>query len=209
MRETIALDIDDVLSVTAPAVIDYSNRKWGYALTLNDYDEWWPNMWQVTTEQMMTMAHMMFEDGEVYPRLMVVDGAKRALEHLHNKGYKIIVLTARREEIRAETDRWIEENLPHVIDEVHYLNAREEYTADSKKKTKGEKLVELGANYLVDNQIKHCNAAAGLGIRAVLFYQPWSWEDGESASGVRRAKDWEEVVQVIEGWNAEEKGEQL
>jgi 5'(3')-deoxyribonucleotidase len=38
-KPVIAVDIDDVLSHSARAVAEYSNERWGYSLTEDDFKE--------------------------------------------------------------------------------------------------------------------------------------------------------------------------
>lgn len=39
--KTIAVDLDDVLAISAQALVEYSNSRWGTRLTVEEYDEDW------------------------------------------------------------------------------------------------------------------------------------------------------------------------
>lgn len=49
-KPKIAVDIDDVLSEFVPALIEYSNKKWGTKLTIDDFSEDYAQMWKVDHE---------------------------------------------------------------------------------------------------------------------------------------------------------------
>lgn len=49
-KPVIAVDVDDVLCQTAQGFADFSNRMWGHALTVDDYDEDWGKVWGTTPE---------------------------------------------------------------------------------------------------------------------------------------------------------------
>ncbi|MGH7240930.1 MAG: hypothetical protein ACREGB_01390, partial [Candidatus Saccharimonadales bacterium] len=67
-------------------------------------------------------------------------------------------------------------------------------------RTKDQLLTELGADYLIDDQPKHCFAAAAAGITSVLYGDyAWSRGVGTLPEGVVRAANWSEVQEYFDG----------
>jgi uncharacterized HAD superfamily protein len=65
--------------------------------------------------------------------------------------------------------------------------------------TKTKILAEIGANYLIDDQPKHCIAAAEAGITALLFGD-YKWnKDIELKTNMVRVKNWQEVTEYFDG----------
>lgn len=59
------------------------------------------------------------------------------------------------------------------------------------RKTKNDLLLELGARYLIDDQLKHCIAAEEHGVEAILFGDyTWNQYDGPLPAHVTRCPDW-------------------
>lgn len=55
-------------------------------------------------------------------------------------------------------------------------------------------LVEIKADFVVDDQLKHCTAAVEQGIPTILFGN-YRWNQAEELpKGVTRCKNWQEVA---------------
>ncbi|MCL2280971.1 hypothetical protein FWC31_03785 [Candidatus Saccharibacteria bacterium] len=187
-KPIIAVDIDDVLTVLAPKIIEYSNKNLGCNLTLDDYDDWWAKMWGVDVDETIRRAQMIFADPEIYPNLSVMRGAQSALDKLTTR-YKIVVLTSRPLFILDTTTTWINRNFP-MIEEIFLSGNYDNPDRHSGKRNKGDIVKEIGAMYFIDDQPKHTNAAAERGIESILFGD-YGWNrDVEIAPGVTRVADW-------------------
>jgi hypothetical protein len=68
--------------------------------------------------------------------------------------------------------------------------------------TKGEQYRQLGADYVIDDYLKHCVAGVQEGTEAVLFGNfPWNQSD-KLPEGVARCKDWVAVLEHFRGKEA-------
>ena len=202
-KKVIAVDIDDVLSASAEEFVRFSNEKWGTNLTVDDYHEDWAQMWKVDRQTEMKRARAIYEAQLITvfkPYHPYTDMVLRNLA----KRYKLIIVTSRASVLRDGTLEWLEKHYPALFEEVHMTGfydtfLKEAFKDDSMhKRTKGEMLSELGADYLIDDQPKHCFAAAELGIETVLFgnYR-WSRELKQLPENVTRCRDWHEVEQYF------------
>ena len=118
---------------------------------------------------------------------------KDVLNRLKDK-YKLIIVTSRRQSIKKETNTWVERNFKGIFDNIHHAGIWDDLPKDAYRQTKADILKKLGANYLIDDQPKHCIAAAKIGIRSLLYGEyPWNIKV-ELPKDVVRVKNWSEVA---------------
>jgi uncharacterized HAD superfamily protein len=111
------------------------------------------------------------------------------------RSYNLVVVTSRRSLIRPETDRWLERYFPGIFQGIHYAGIydSDDHIHNKLKQTKAELCRELGVDYLIDDQLKHCVAAAEIGIKVLLFGD-YNWNKADQLpDGIVRVKDWDEV----------------
>ncbi len=195
-KQTIAVDVDDVLAVHAEAMVAYSNRVFGTSLTINDYTEHWSAMWQVDHAETARRAEQYHKTNDMAEYRHHVD-AEQVLRKL-TEHYRLIVVTARRKEVSVLTEEWIKKYYDGIFDGIHFAGIWDTITADSATATKAAICHELGADYLIDDQSKHCNAVAGNGITAIMFGD-YPWQSGAALSpGVVRCKTWQAVGEFFD-----------
>jgi uncharacterized HAD superfamily protein len=191
-RQVIAVDVDDVLAAEAEFVVAYSNKHWGHQLTLEDYQENWSAMWDVDIEEVERRATELHRPG-LPTSYRLLDGAVSALQALKER-YELVILTSRRNVVKDETLAWLNDVFADVFSEIHFTGFWDTISEDSHLMTKGELAKQIGADYLIDDQAKHCMAAAGAGIRSILFGDYAQTRNLDLPSGVTRCKDWAEVL---------------
>ena len=92
------------------------------------------------------------------------------------------------------TYEWVKKYFPGVFEGVHFVPIWE----TNNKVTKAEICQQIGADYLIDDLPRHCNLAAEVGIKALLFGD-YSWNRNEEITeGVTRVKDWPAVVEYFD-----------
>ncbi|HEX7368353.1 MAG TPA: hypothetical protein VF261_01700 [Candidatus Saccharimonadales bacterium] len=200
-RPIIAVDIDDVLAAEAPFVIAYSNEHWGYNFTLDDYQEFWGAMWNVSGEESARRAAELHAPG-VEGSYQPITRAREALEHLRER-FDLVVVTSRRESVHQETLDWLDRYIgTGVFSQVVFSGIWDSGKVGAEKMTKTDILRSIGARYLIDDQPKHCYSAAAGSIRAILFGEyPWNSGAGAPAlpPGVVRCRDWQAVQGYFDG----------
>lgn len=171
-KPIIALDIDDVLSHTAQTIINYGNEKWGHDHTLDDFNERMSEMWRVDADEAHRRWNEFMYSGN-FETLAPIIEARQALEKLQAR-YTLIAVTSRRESLLDITQLWIDRNYPNLITEVHSAGIYGRDLPDAHLLTKADKLLSLGADFLIDDQPKHCIGASAAGIQSILFGgYPW------------------------------------
>lgn len=189
-RATIAIDIDDVLADNAAGFVAFSNEMWGTSLRPEDYDEHWAKIWQVDTDEAERRAAHFHQSG-VLSRYKQTDAALPVLRRL-SRDYKLIIVTSRRLEVRRDTLKWIHQHYPGIFEDeaIHFAGIWDAADKHAIRRTKAEVIERLGADYLIDDQIKHCLAVAAQGRRALLFGN-YSWNQmSVLPDNVMRVADW-------------------
>jgi uncharacterized HAD superfamily protein len=196
-KPIIAVDIDDVLAAEAEFIIAYSNENWGHSLSLEDYKENWGEMWGLDHDAVERRADTLHQT-DLVMMYRTIDGAHQALLEL-KKNYDLIILTSRRRLIQAETSDWIAQNFGDIFDEIHYTGFWDTKDPGGHLRTKGKLLEEIGADYVIDDQSKHCIAASECGIKAILFGDYAGNRSVKLPSDVVRCKNWKEVLEYFDG----------
>ncbi len=196
-KPIIAVDIDDVLAAHAEGFVAFSNEKWGTRLQPEDYDEHWVKMWKIEHEEVERRASEYHKSG-TFGRLRHNKDAIPVLLEL-SKDYELVIITARRKEIQKESLEWINERYPNIFSAVHFAGIWDTTTHMSHTMTKAELCKTIGVSFLIDDQLKHCEGAAAIGIKAVLFGSyTWNRKD-ELMDGVERCEDWHVVGEYFNG----------
>jgi len=196
-KPIIAVDIDDVLAAEAAFIVAYSNKRWGHALAVTDYQEFWEAMWDVDHEEAERRAVELHQPG-IEGSYEPIQGARDALARLHQK-FELVTVTSRRELVRSETLDWLKKHLGDVFSRVLFSGIWDGGKRGAHKLTKTEILQSIGAQFLIDDQLKHCLSAAEAGINAVLFGDyPWNQSDS-LAVRVARCSDWKAVLDYFDG----------
>lgn len=191
-KPTIVVDIDDVIAAHAAAFVEYSNKKYGTHLTVNDYQDHWVEVWKIDEQETEKRALEYHASGHIKTYGTIPD-AKEALEKLKDK-FRLIILTTRRNSINQLTREWIDKYYPNIFEDIIFSGFFDSVTKESIKMTKGELAKKIGADYLIDDQLKHVKAAVEIGIKGLLFGE-YSWNSpAVLPENVVRVKNWQEIL---------------
>lgn len=195
-NKTIVIDIDDVLADHASAFAEYSNKKYGLDITPEDYQEEWRHVWKTDLDETIKRAHE-YHESDHLAYCVTIEGANDALNKLKEK-FKLVALTSRRSSISQLTKEWIEKHYPNIFDDIIFAGFYDSISKDSFTKTKGELAKNIGADFIIDDQLKHVFSSAELGMQAILFGN-YGWNKVDSLpENVVRLNDWSEVLEYFE-----------
>lgn len=203
-KKLLALDIDDVLSDSAEGFIGFCNSTWGTNLTLDDYTEHWAEMWRIDSGSLEFAERVAtINNSKMFPSYTRKDHAREVLSKLHET-FQIIAVTSRRRLIEADTRDWIHEHYEGIIDDIVFAgiydtdDTRPSTIHERLKATKGDLLKDLNANYFIDDQLKHCDAAVAYGIPTILFGD-YPWNSGPLSNElITRCSNWQAVEHYFE-----------
>jgi uncharacterized HAD superfamily protein len=103
--------------------------------------------------------------------------------------YTLIIVTSRRQEVVSITKDWVDTYFPNIFEGIYHVGIWDVISDNSHKLTKADMCVTLGVSYLIDDQIKHCNSVADVGIEAILFGD-YPWQGDVLNEKVHRCRDW-------------------
>jgi uncharacterized HAD superfamily protein len=190
-KQIIAVDIDDVLSLHAEAFIAYSNKTYNTQFKVEDYNEHWADLWGVNFEELENRVSAYHESG-IFEKYQPRADAAKVLKKL-SKDYVLIVITSRKSEVTEITTSWLTKHYPDIFESIHHAGMWDVVNEASLSATKAKLSKELGASYIIDDQLKHCVDSARLGINAILFGN-YRWNQAVSLpDNVTRCSNWNEV----------------
>jgi uncharacterized HAD superfamily protein len=199
-RKTIAFDIDDVLAANAEGFAAFSNERWGTNLKPGDYSEHWAEIWGINQEEADERREVVLTE-KLFTSYRFFDEAMAVLKKLR-KNYNLVVVTSRANRVQKDTLDWVKKEYGDIFLEIHFAKIWNDSgmpVSEKLKMTKAELCREIGADYLVDDQPKHCLAAAEAGIVAVLFGD-YDWNRNiKLVKNMVRATDWPAVLEYFEG----------
>jgi uncharacterized HAD superfamily protein len=195
--KTIAIDIDDVLAEQAEAFIDYSNQTWGTTLSVSDYTEDWAKLWSVDLAEIEKRSLTYHASGTM-GRFAHKSEAIPILAELR-QSYRLIIITSRRSLVREETLQWINDYFSNTFEEIHFAGFFDKTGHGASLLTKADIARQVGADFLIDDQLKHCLAAATAGIDSIVFGDyHWNRTSSELPHGVTRCRTWHDVGDYFE-----------
>lgn len=195
-KPIIAIDIDDVLSAHVPDFIRYSNEHFGSELTVNDYDEDWYKLWGVDAAE-GTLRNDAYHASDTIGKYRHDAESIAVLRHLKNR-YDLVIVTSRRATIKQITQKWLDSHFSGMFEAIHFAGMWDTVTEHSRTATKAAMCAEIGADFLIDDQLKHVSAVAAAGMEAILFGD-YSWnQSDELPKRVTRCANWTKVEEYFD-----------
>lgn len=192
-KPTIAVDLDDVLALHAAAFVAFSNERYGTKLTAEEYDEEWMNLWGEMPWDEIERRAADFHTPERTLAYAKIEEASEVLAHL-KQWYRLVIVTARSQDLIEVTHEWLDLHHADVFEEVHFVPI---WLADNTI-TKADICKQIGATYLIDDVVKHCNIAAEGGITALLFGD-YRWNRQGVDRRVKTVANWQDVREYFDG----------
>lgn len=197
MRKIIAIDIDEVLANIVDFVRLWANETTGSALKPSDYytnDEFW-NYYNTIWERHGLADQVNFDMvlkllAEDQSDIAVIEDARRVIADLKEK-YDLVFITSRPAYQEDATRRWLDEHIDTSIPLYISFHPGVNETASSK----GEICADLGASYLIDDNIGNCQSAVEYGVEAILF-GVYGWNE-DAPAHLKRCRNWLEVGEYL------------
>ncbi|HSX15228.1 MAG TPA: hypothetical protein VLF40_00370 [Candidatus Saccharimonadales bacterium] len=194
-KQTIAVDIDEVLSPLHDVVLTHHNQVYGTDFPVDDTEaRYFLSDYTHDSDDVIKAKLMHFVDSEAFKNIKPFDEAIKILTQL-SEHFDIIVITARQDFYEAATKAWLQQHFPDVFRSIHFTD----YSVGTVLKIpKAQVCKDNGASYIIDDSLKTIRDCAEAGLGAILFGDyPWNQAD-ELPSGVTRCKDWPAVLEFFE-----------
>jgi uncharacterized HAD superfamily protein len=171
----LGVDIDNVLSLTDPAIRRLVHEEFGISLAQEQIVHYEYHLCGITREQELRVLEI-FRD-VTCSELALVPYAAEALRLLERR-YRIVIVTSRHPSIREKTLDWL------TVSEIPY----DSIVFQETKHQTGQSF-----DFFVEDHAGSAVALAGTGTRTFLFDYPWN-RDAEVHPNITRVSGWREVV---------------
>jgi len=194
-KSIIAVDIDEVLMPHFQDLIEWYNQKYNTRLTLKNNHPTDPIPWGTTDyNEAIRRVQGFFETSEFkhsQPFMESIEAIK-----ILNAKHELVIVTGRDNIIEESTNSWINKHYGKAFSKT-YFTAR--YSLEGRSKDKADILIDIKAEYLIDDALHNCVAAAKNGLTALLFGD-YVWNRAKNLpQGVVRVKGWQEVLEYFNG----------
>lgn len=193
----VAIDIDDVIANVLDLVREWANEQTGASLTREQYhtkDDYWryfDTIWERHGLHHQLNFRMVLDSWtNEQAHIPVVAGAQKTIQAL-KKRYTLAFITSRPTYQRDATRRWldtfIDPDIPLYIAHNPYSNLEE--------RSKGEICAEIGASYLIDDNIGNCQSAYQYGVEPLLF--GWYGWNEDAPEHLQRFISWKDIGEYL------------
>lgn len=192
-RLIIAIDCDDVLVPTAPAVISAYNEKYSTALGLEDFYGQDPARWGVKDLRHVSDRVGEFLQSDEHAKIIPDDYTVEVVQDLASR-HELHLVTGRGQILEQLTLKMITKYFPGCFKSIELTNFYDE----THRRSKGDVCRELGADILVDDHIEHIHSVLAVGMKEVIVFGDYPWNQAEQLpAGATRCRDWNEVRKEI------------
>ncbi|MFH1501191.1 MAG: hypothetical protein ABIE22_04575 [archaeon] len=186
----IGFDLDDVLVDCVPRFLEWYNLMHSASFKYEDItDHGLYKIWGIEKKEMIDLL-CRFLSTDFAMGMDLVDGAKKGVDDLLSKGNEGFITTARPIDFKEPTIRLVNRDFRGKFLRGPYFS--DDFIGDGRMKKKSEILIELGADYLIDDSLEYCVDCAQAGIKVILFDRPWNRKEYGKLEdlGISRGLGW-------------------
>lgn len=189
----IAIDLDDVLSQTMPALVKFHNEIYKTKLKEKDikiYDL--SEIFNEKTDEGIRRKVHEFHTTHYGQKIKPIKGAKKVLEKL-KKNNELYIITARSEDIKKETEEWVEKHFPNIFSKIYFSKY---LVLDGKEATKKSMCNDIGIDMFIEDNIKYAMECVEPNRKIYLFDYPWN-QTNKLPNEIKRIFSWAEIEKLI------------
>ncbi len=189
----IALDLDEVIADTLSPLILFHNETFGthlkkeYFLSYN----WW-EVWGGTKEQAIE-KFFEFTKSKYFSKVLPIAESVPAIQYL-SKNNNLYVITGRQQELLSVTTTWLNQYFPNTFKDIFITN-HPQWSKGGNTKTKIEIIKQIGAQFLVEDNLLYARECEAFNIPVLLFDYPWNQEP--LPTNTKRIHSWSEVISYV------------
>ncbi len=165
--------MDEVLSETIDGVLKFHNYQINelpaHKEDISDYYIFNIQKYNISKEDSITYFRAFLDEWQRSEDIFPVKWAKEWLEKLKLEWWKIIIVTARRSEIKEFTIHRLNQHFLWLWDEILFAN---HFTKD--EITKSELCKQQGIHIMVEDNLEYAIDLAIAGIQTYLLDKPWN-----------------------------------
>jgi uncharacterized HAD superfamily protein len=188
----IGIDLDDVLSKTTEGFIEFHNKNYGTNLDVKTKEKygWWEIIDQ--PRDVYEKRLIKFNATQYFKNTQPVKGAREILERL-KKNNELFVITARGDDVKGDTEKWVKNNFPNIFSEIYFTN---QFGQTGTKISKRMVCDNLDIDVYIDDSLEFALECARQNRKVYLLNYPWNQTD-KLPEGVTRVYSWGEIGKFI------------
>jgi uncharacterized HAD superfamily protein len=193
MEKIIWVDLDEVLSETIDGVLKFHNYKlnWipAHKEDISNYYLWDIEKYWLTQEEGVKYFRSFLDEAQKSDEILPVQWAKEWLELLKNDWWKIVIVTARREEIKDFTIHRLDQHFKWLRDEILFAS---HFTVNSVEKS--ELCKQNWINIMIEDNLEYAIELANAWVKMYLLDKPWNNRfNPEVNKWITKFYDWTEL----------------
>lgn len=191
-RLTIAIDCDDVVVATSPALIAHYNKRYGTHLELKDMYGTDPAAWGVETDQEAIARSEAYLRTDAFKQMAPSEATIASIKRLAEY-HELHMVTGRSDFLESATITMVELYFPGLFASIEHTGMY-----GKKPRSKADVCAIIGADLLIDDHLIHAEQVAERGIHVLLFGNyPWNQTTKALPKYIRRVQDWKEVEKIL------------
>jgi len=192
MEKIIWVDLDEVLSETIDGVLKFHNYQINgipaHKEDISDYYIFNIEKFGLSKEDAIKYFRTFLDEGQNNEEILPVKWAKEWLQKLKQDWWKIIIVTARREEIKEITIHRLNEHFKWLRDEILFASHFTENEIN-----KSELCKQHWINIMIEDNLDYAIELANTGIKMYLLDNPRNKRfDPNVNKGIEKIYSWEE-----------------
>ncbi|ORZ06256.1 hypothetical protein BCR42DRAFT_361216 [Absidia repens] len=204
-RKTIAVNLDDTLSHTLEALLDWHNLCYGTNNTMTDLNSLHlHDIWGGTPEDTCDKIRQFYQSEHFVTIEPIMDFALEALKMLKKRRFHLVIITSRQQFIAEETKRFVDKHYPGIFESIYFCNLglSDEEQLEYISKRKATICHEIGVDVLIDHQLEHCFECAEAGVDVLLYDRKgqYKWNHQPlpittNHPNIHRVTTWRDIIQ--------------
>lgn len=185
----IGVDLDDTLCQTIKAIFEFHNNKHGTNFDVKDaktYDIY--DIWGDTREKIAKELRE-YHTSDYAKNAKPIPHAKKILNKLKMNN-ELFIITARSNEIKKETEEWVETFFPNIFSEIHYAR---QFIKDEEETTSKKTICDnLNIDILIEDSLKYATECEASCKKIFLIDNVWNQTD-KMPPNIKRVHSWKEI----------------
>lgn len=185
----IGIDVDEVLANFNEALCNFHNSTYNTNLTRKDFKDFYlADAFKCSEEEVKERMQNFFLS-PFFKQIKPIEGAKEAIIEL-SKNNELIIITARPEVLRKDTEEWLESYFPAIFKRVHISQSKFQKGLRKWQICKDEKV-----DIHIDDGLHIIKDCSKNNIKSIVFDNPWNREF--TPKNAIRVKDWYEALEYF------------
>ncbi|TAH33629.1 hypothetical protein EYC58_00685 [Candidatus Saccharibacteria bacterium] len=187
-RLVIAIDCDDVLVSGTEHVISSYNKTYGTQVRIEHAHQSDNPEWETDRDEVFRRIHAIQQSDE-YALITPDQETIQVVEALAGQ-HDLYVVSARHRKVLGVTQTMLDRYFPGCFKGIEHVGD---------ERTKGEVCDQLGAQVMIDDNIKNLLSAQEAGVEKLIWYGDYPWQNyDEWAEGVSRCLSWGDIKREID-----------